>query len=76
MVETVLTGVCDSFPDVRKFKTFIILGICIAGFLLGLPMTTRVSQYRAATRENVSSGLSTRAYAVRQNRARGLILRI
>lgn len=45
MVETVLTGVCDSFPDIRKYKTPIILGICIVGFLLGLPMTTQGGVY-------------------------------
>lgn len=45
MVETVLTGICDSFPDIRKYKTPIILCICIVGFLLGLPMTTRGGVY-------------------------------
>ncbi|KAL4226537.1 hypothetical protein ACF0H5_014522 [Mactra antiquata] len=39
-VETVLTGICDSFPDLRKYKTPIIACICIVSFLLGLPMCT------------------------------------
>ncbi|XP_060590649.1 sodium- and chloride-dependent glycine transporter 1-like [Ruditapes philippinarum] len=39
-VETVLTGICDSFPDIRKYKSPVIGCICIVSFLLGLPMCT------------------------------------
>lgn len=58
MVETVLTGVCDSWPDVRKFKTFIILGICVVGFLLGLPMTTRGGVYVLQIMDHYVAGWS------------------
>ena len=41
-VETVLTGICDSFPDIRKYKSPVIGCICVLSFLLGLPMCTPV----------------------------------
>ncbi|WAR24980.1 SC6A5-like protein [Mya arenaria] len=39
-VETVMTGLCDSFPGLRKYKTPIIGALCFFSFLLGLPMCT------------------------------------
>lgn len=45
MVETVLTGCMDQMPHLRPMKTFVILFICIAFFLLGLPLTCSVSMY-------------------------------
>mgnify|MGYP001797147137 CR=1 FL=1 len=54
MVETITSGLTDEFPSLgegnvefRKFKIpkrmAFTIGICIFMFLLGLPMTTRVS---------------------------------
>lgn len=43
MVETVLTGCMDQLPYLRPKKTLVILVICFAFFLLGLPLTCSVS---------------------------------
>ena len=42
MVETLLTGILDFAPKWRKQKTWVIGGICVAGTLAGMPLTTRV----------------------------------
>ena len=42
MIETVLTGVLDQFPQLRPRKTLVILSICIILFLLGLPLSAPV----------------------------------
>ncbi|KAK3788153.1 hypothetical protein RRG08_042847 [Elysia crispata] len=44
-VETVLTGLQDEFPVLRKRKNNLIfrIGVCVAGFLLGIPQTTQAS---------------------------------
>ncbi|GFS10080.1 sodium- and chloride-dependent glycine transporter 1-like [Elysia marginata] len=46
-VETVLTGLQDEFPVLRKRRNNVIFRICvcIAGFLLGLPQTTEGGFY-------------------------------
>ncbi|XP_067683688.1 sodium-dependent proline transporter-like [Haliotis asinina] len=44
-VETVLTGTLDLFPHLRARKTFVILIICSAMFLLGLPLVTPGGMY-------------------------------
>ncbi|KAK3101057.1 hypothetical protein FSP39_000622 [Pinctada imbricata] len=38
MLETVLTGVMDQYPELRPRKTLVILVICIIFFLLGIPL--------------------------------------
>ncbi|GFO44130.1 Atr-interacting protein [Plakobranchus ocellatus] len=40
MVETLLTGMLDTWPQLRAKKTWVILTICIVLFLLGLPLVT------------------------------------
>ena len=42
ITETILSGVLDFKPKLRSKKTIIVGIICIAGFLLGLPLCTRV----------------------------------
>ena len=42
IVETILTGVLDFLPRLRPKKTIIVGIICIVGFVIGLPLTTRV----------------------------------
>ncbi|RUS89020.1 hypothetical protein EGW08_003191, partial [Elysia chlorotica] len=46
-VETVLTGLQDEFPMLQKRKNNLIfrVGVCIAGFLLGIPQTTQGGFY-------------------------------
>ena len=47
MLETLITAVVDELkeyiPNIYKYKTRITVAACILGFLLGLPMTTNVS---------------------------------
>jgi len=45
IVETILTGVLDFEPRLRSKKTYILGGICIIGFICGLPLTTRGGGY-------------------------------
>ncbi len=42
-METLVTAVLDFEPRLRKRKTFVVIAICLAGVILGLPFTTRVS---------------------------------
>ncbi len=50
MLETVITAVADELkeyiPNIYTYKTRVTIGVCIFGFLLGLPMTTNVSIIR------------------------------
>ncbi|GFO44117.1 eukaryotic translation initiation factor 3 subunit f [Plakobranchus ocellatus] len=45
MVETLLTGLLDQWPQHRKRKTLIILLLCASMFLLGLPLVTKAGAY-------------------------------
>ncbi|KAK3101975.1 hypothetical protein FSP39_007759 [Pinctada imbricata] len=45
MLETVLTGLTDYFPSLRRLKSWVILTICMVLFLIGLPMTTPGGMY-------------------------------
>lgn len=45
IVETILTGILDFKPDLRAKKTFVVGGICIVGFLCGIPLTTEGGGY-------------------------------
>ena len=45
IVETILSGVMDFQPSLRKYKTYLVGVICIIGFICGLPLTTRVSNF-------------------------------
>ncbi len=42
IVETILTGILDFKPELRSKKTFIVGIVCIVGFIVGLPLTTKV----------------------------------
>ena len=50
MLETLITAVVDELkeyiPNIYKHKTRITVAACILGFLLGLPMTTNVSNLK------------------------------
>ena len=43
MLETVLTSLLDQFKWLRKYKTKVILVLCVGLFLLGLPLCCDVS---------------------------------
>jgi hypothetical protein len=57
MVETVITGVTDEFKSLRPYKSYILLGYCITGFLLGLPMTSPGGMYWFKLVEDYSAWL-------------------
>jgi len=39
IVETILTGVLDYQPKLRNKKMYVVAGVCIVGFICGLPLT-------------------------------------
>merc|ERR1711974_16968 len=41
MVETITTAIMDQWPKTRAHKGKVVIGACVAGFLLGLTCTTR-----------------------------------
>ncbi|RUS82915.1 hypothetical protein EGW08_009338 [Elysia chlorotica] len=45
MVETLLSGILDQWPKFRKYKTLVILIICVSLLLLGLPIVTEGGAY-------------------------------
>ncbi|GFR73670.1 sodium- and chloride-dependent glycine transporter 2 [Elysia marginata] len=45
MVETLLSAILDQWPKTRKYKTLVILLICIGMLLLGLPLVTEGGAY-------------------------------
>merc|ERR1711953_419315 len=45
IVETILSGVMDFQPSLRKYKTYLVGVICVIGFICGLPLTTRGGGY-------------------------------
>ena len=52
MMETIIVGVADRFPDtVGQHRIKFVLVCCVAGFLLGLPLTTKVSSLELILRK-------------------------
>lgn len=45
LLETVMTAVQDTFPNLRKKKTWVVLFVSILGFLGGLPICTEGGMY-------------------------------
>ncbi|KAH9491471.1 Sodium- and chloride-dependent glycine transporter 1 [Bulinus truncatus] len=45
LLETVMTAVQDTYPPLRQKKVFVVLGVCIAGFLGGLVVCTEGGMY-------------------------------
>lgn len=41
--DVVISGIVDSFPKLRRYKSYVIIGYCIVCFLLALPMCAPVS---------------------------------
>ncbi|KAI3387419.1 hypothetical protein SNEBB_000950 [Seison nebaliae] len=44
-LEVCLTSILDVFPKLRKYKVFVVMGLCSFFFLLGLPLVTHGGQY-------------------------------
>ena len=56
MLETVLTGVTDQYPELRKQKTWVIMCICIVFFIIGLPLTCPGGIYLLQILDNYVGG--------------------
>lgn len=48
-METVITGLIDFYPRLRKRKPWVVVVVCCSGLLLGIPFTCRVSVTRKKT---------------------------
>lgn len=50
MMETVISGITDLYPNVlRRKKALFTFVMCMLLFVLGIPMTTKVSIYNNST---------------------------
>lgn len=58
MLETVLTGVLDQYPRLRPRKTFVVLIICVVGFIFGLPLACPGGMYLLQLMDNYVGGLT------------------
>jgi len=41
-LETVMSGVVDEFPILRKYRFYVLCGVATLFYLLGLPLVTQV----------------------------------
>ena len=44
--DVVISGIVDSFPKLRRYKSYVIIGYCMVCFLLALPMCAPVSNMK------------------------------
>jgi hypothetical protein len=44
--DVTISGLLDTFPSLRRFKFYVIIGYCIVCFLLAIPMCAPVSRER------------------------------
>lgn len=56
MVETIITFMFDKFPKTRTRKPLIVIGIGLALFLLGIPLTTRGGPYLLEVMDAYAAG--------------------
>lgn len=64
-----MTGLLDEFPSISQSKWRVLgfrFGICVLGFILGLPMTTRVRKRLSLYTYNVLNGPSLFKEALKQ----------
>ena len=43
IVENIITCILDEMPKLRKWKPWVVIGVCVTLFLLGIPLTTGVA---------------------------------
>lgn len=46
LMETVTTAILDKFPNLRQYKTWVVLFVGVFGYIGGIGFTTRVSIVR------------------------------
>lgn len=61
LLETLVTAIVDEVGNewIIRRKTFVTLGVAVAGFLLGVPLTTQVGDHRVPLPWPPSSATST-----------------
>ncbi|ESO12936.1 hypothetical protein HELRODRAFT_159526 [Helobdella robusta] len=55
-METIMTSTLDQFPFLRRHKTWVVLGVCVVLFLLGLPLCTGGGNYMLLLMDTYCSG--------------------
>ncbi|KAF0308189.1 Sodium- and chloride-dependent glycine transporter 2 [Amphibalanus amphitrite] len=45
IVENIITCILDEFPQLRPKKPWVVVGVCVVLFLLGIPLTTQGGRY-------------------------------
>jgi len=58
MVETLTTAIMDQWPGTRKYKSYVVVGTCFIGFLLGLSCCTQGGVYMFNLLDSYSAGWS------------------
>ena len=72
MVETVTTGLMDRFPKIRHYKLLTVMACCTVFFLLGLTLTTNVSQLNISIVK--SKEMDRSMYFQKQNQMRRIAI--
>ncbi|XP_070531963.1 sodium- and chloride-dependent glycine transporter 1-like [Ptychodera flava] len=64
--ETVCTAIVDQFPSEwgKKYKTFVMLGMCIFGYLLALPCVTQAGFYWAELIDSYAASFALLIYGL------------
>ncbi|XP_043237831.1 sodium-dependent proline transporter-like [Amphibalanus amphitrite] len=56
IVENIITCILDEFPKLRQWKPWVVVGICVTLFLLGIPLTTEGGRYVVDLMDNYAAG--------------------
>ncbi|KAK7098482.1 sodium- and chloride-dependent glycine transporter 1-like isoform X2 [Littorina saxatilis] len=64
LLETVMTAVQDTFPHLRQKKTYVVLCVCLLGFLGGLPICTEGGMYILQLMDTYAASWSVFAMAI------------
>lgn len=64
LIETILTSICDIFPQLRQRKTFVIAGVCIVMYLMGLSMCSSGGLYVLNLLDSFGAGWNVLLIAV------------
>jgi len=63
-METLITAVLDQYPDMRKKKHYVVIGSCIAGFFMGLPMCAKGGVFMFTLIDSFSAAWSVLLLAI------------
>jgi len=63
-METLVTAVLDQYPDMRKKKHYVVIGSCLAGFFMGLPMCAKGGVFMFTLIDSFSANWSVLLMAI------------